>query len=62
MSVENTIFVKSLKRKGNNLKIKTMKEVKETYVKPESEIIHLELEQPILTASGGDWGNGGVWG
>ena len=37
-------------------------ETKEKYVKPESEIVELELEQPILTASGPDFGNGGFWG
>ena len=33
---------------------------KETYVKPESEIINIEVEQPILTAS--DFGDGGYFG
>lgn len=37
-------------------------EAKEKYVKPESEIVELELEQPILQASGSDFGNGGYWG
>ncbi len=38
------------------------KESKQPYVKPESEIVELELEQPILTQSGGyDYGNGGKW-
>lgn len=36
--------------------------VKETYVKPEAEIVKLELEQPILNGSGDgngpDFGNG----
>ena len=36
--------------------------VKETYVKPQSEIIELELEQPILNGSAPDFGNGGRWG
>lgn len=35
---------------------------KATYEKPETEIIELELEQPILQASGPNWGNGGTWG
>ncbi len=35
---------------------------KEKYVKPESEIVKLELEQPILSGSGADFGNGGRWG
>lgn len=35
---------------------------KETYIKPKSEIIHLELEQPILKASGSDFSDGGYWG
>ncbi len=35
---------------------------KETYVKPESEIINIEVEQPILSASAPDFGNGGRWG
>lgn len=39
---------------------------KETYVKPVSEIINLELEQPVLKGSGDpitapDFGNGGIW-
>ncbi|MDE6549600.1 MAG: hypothetical protein K2L22_11450 [Muribaculaceae bacterium] len=38
---------------------------KETYVKPESEIINIEVEQPILSGSNGDtapnFGNGGTW-
>lgn len=37
-------------------------ETKEKYVKPESEIVDLELEQPILNASGTDFDNGGFWG
>lgn len=35
---------------------------KEKYIKPESEIINLELEQPILSGSGSDFGDGGYWG
>lgn len=35
---------------------------KEQYVKPESEIVKLELEQPILTASAPNFGSGGHWG
>ncbi len=35
---------------------------KAIYEKPESEIIELELEQPILQASGPDFGDGGYWG
>lgn len=35
---------------------------KEPYIKPESEIVDLELEQPILTGSAPDFGNGGRWG
>lgn len=35
---------------------------KETYVKPESEIINIELEQPILSGSADNYGNGGRWG
>ncbi len=38
------------------------KENKETYVKPESEIVNLELEQPILQASGPNFEDGGYWG
>lgn len=34
---------------------------KETYVKPESEIINIEVEQPILEGSAPDFGNGGTW-
>lgn len=37
-------------------------ETKEKYVKPESEIVELELEQHILNASGSDFDNGGFWG
>lgn len=40
-------------------------EAKEAYIKPESEIVDLELEQPILTGSGDsapDFGPGGFWG
>lgn len=37
---------------------------KETYVKPESEIINLEVEQPILSASSPDFigGDDTYWG
>lgn len=37
---------------------------KEPYVKPESEVVALELEQPILSGSGTapDFGPGGFWG
>lgn len=35
---------------------------KETYVKPESEIVNMELEQPILSGSDYDYNNGGRWG
>ena len=35
---------------------------KEPYVKPTAEIIKLELEQPILTGSAPDFGDGGKWG
>ena len=35
---------------------------KEKYVKPECEIVNLEFEQPILTGSATDFGNGGRWG
>lgn len=37
---------------------------KEPYVKPESEVVELELEQPILSGSGTapDFGPGGFWG
>lgn len=35
---------------------------KETYLKPQSEIIYLELEQPILVGSAPDFDNGGHWG
>ena len=35
---------------------------KEKYVKPESEIINLEVEQPILSGSAPDFGDGGRWG
>ena len=35
---------------------------KETYVKPESEIINIEVEQPILNGSAPDYSNGGGWG
>ena len=35
---------------------------KETYEKPESEIIYIEVEQPILDGSAPDFGNGGRWG
>lgn len=39
---------------------------KEPYIKPESEIVKLELEQPILsgsnpTGNGSDFGDGGFW-
>lgn len=34
---------------------------KETYVKPESKIVNLELEQPILDASAPNFNNGGTW-
>ena len=34
---------------------------KETYIKPESEIINIEVEQPILVGSADDYENGGVW-
>ncbi len=39
---------------------------KKTYVKPESEVIYMELEKPILSDSGNgyglDFGGGGTWG
>lgn len=35
---------------------------KETYVKPVSEIVDLELEQPILSGSADDFTDGGRWG
>ena len=37
---------------------------KEPYIKPESEIINIEVEQPILSGSGDapDFTNGGRWG
>ena len=34
---------------------------KEVYIKPESEVVKLELEQPILSGSGNNFGNGGHW-
>lgn len=48
-------------------KLCIMKEnkTKKTYIKPESEIINLELEQPILSGSGTlgpDYDDGGYWG
>ncbi len=47
------------KRHNNMNKNRT----KEPYVKPEAEIVNLELEQPILVSSGDyDFGNGGFWG
>ena len=36
--------------------------VKDVYIKPESEIVDLDLEQPVLTGSGDDFGHGGWWG
>lgn len=36
--------------------------VKETYVKPKTEVVKMELEQPVLTGSAPDYGNGGRWG
>ncbi len=35
--------------------------IKKPYVKPEIEILNLELDQPILTGSY-DFGDGGYWG
>lgn len=35
---------------------------KEPYIKPESEIIDIELEQPILSGSAPNFDNGGRWG
>ena len=40
----------------------TETKIKKEYIKPEAEIISLELEQPILTGSGGNFDNGGYWG
>lgn len=37
-------------------------ETKKKYVKPECEIVELELEQPLLSSSGPDFRNGGFWG
>lgn len=37
------------------------KRTKEPYVKSQSEIVELELEQPILSGSAPDFGNGGRW-
>lgn len=36
--------------------------LKETYVKPVSEIVNIEVEQPILSGSAPDFGDGGRWG
>lgn len=33
--------------------------LKESYVKPEAEVLKLELEQPILAGSAPGFGNGG---
>ena len=35
---------------------------KEIYVKPQSEIVNIEVEQPILSGSAPDYDNGGRWG
>lgn len=37
-------------------------ETKKTYIKPETKIIELKLEQPILSGSAPNFGNGGYWG
>ncbi len=38
--------------------------VKKAYVKPEFEVVNMELEKPLLTGSGNgtDFGGGGTWG
>lgn len=51
----NSTKNKSTENEGRPLK-------KEAYVKPACEIIKLELEQPILSGSAPDFGNGGKWG
>ena len=38
------------------------KNKKEIYVKPESEIINIEVEQPILEGSTTNYTDGGGWG
>lgn len=35
---------------------------KESYIRPQSEIVNIEVEQPILNGSAPDFGNGGRWG
>lgn len=37
-------------------------ETKKPYIKPETKIIELKLDQPILTGSAPNFGNGGYWG
>ncbi len=41
---------------------KTENKTKKTYVKPETEVVNMELENPILQSSGEDFGNGGFFG
>lgn len=45
--------------KGRSLSTEE-KEVKQPYVKPESTVVKLELEQPLLNG-GSNFGNGGRW-
>ncbi len=35
---------------------------KREYIKPKSEVVNMELEQPMLNGSGSNWENGGFWG
>lgn len=34
---------------------------KKEYIKPESELVNLEIEQPMLSSSAPDFGEGGRW-
>ncbi len=35
--------------------------VKKAYVKPEFEVVNMELEKPLLDASAPNFGDGGIW-
>lgn len=56
------IFVAEKTIKHKNNMIMNEKKAKKAYVKPEFEVVNMELEKPLLSGSGYNPGNGGVWG
>lgn len=51
--------MKEMNAKGSSTpSVGNEKHVKEAYVKPQSEVVKMELEQPILSGSNGGGGGG----